>query len=181
MISASLVRSAGSTLVGTDLGLSKIFADGVPPPFSEIVGTPYYLAPEAYYQNYDQKVDLWAAGIVLHMLLTRRPLIEADSLQEAVNVLRPGFDPKPLLNKLAGAPDSSASTPPKVSEKALALLKGLLEPQPVLRIGAADAVDLCKEWATEARRDAKGLVRPTTDTGQCLLAPAPERQSSQDM
>ena len=116
------------------------------------------------------------------MLLTRRPLIEADSLQDAVNVLRPGFDPKPLLNKLAGGPDSSASTSPKVvSEKALALLKGLLEPQPVLRIGAADAVDLCKEWAAEARRGATGPLRPTTDTGQCLLAPAPERQSSQDM
>ena len=136
-LASSAVHAAVRTLV----------ADGVPPPFSEIVGTPYYLAPEAYYQNYDQKVDLWAAGIVLHMLLTRRPLIEADSLQDAVNVLRPGFDPKPLLNKLAGAADSSASTPPKVSEKALALLKGLLEPQPVLRIGASDAVDLCKEWA----------------------------------
>ena len=151
------------TLVGTDLGLSKEFSsDGTM--FSEVVGTPYYLAPEAWYQNYDQKIDLWAAGIVLYML-TRRPLIEADSLQEAVDILRPDFDPKPLLNKLARVPDSSASSSSSqrtISEKALTLLKGLLEPHPRLRIGVDAAADLCKEWAAEARRGAVALDRPPT-------------------
>ena len=152
------------TLVGTDLGLSKEFSsDGTM--FSEVVGTPYYLAPEAWYQNYDQKIDLWAAGIVLYMLLTRRPLIEADSLQEAVDILRPDFDPKPLLDKLARVPESSASSSSSqrtISEKALALLKRLLEPRPRLRIGVDDAADLCKEWAAEARRGAVALDRPPT-------------------
>ena len=43
-------------------------------------------------------------------------------------------------------------------------------------IGAADAVDLCKEWAAEARRDAN---RPGSPDDGHRGVPAPERQSSQ--
>ena len=42
-------------------------------------GTPYYFAPEMINKNYDEKVDVWAVGIMLYELLTNRKFpIQAD-------------------------------------------------------------------------------------------------------
>jgi calcium-dependent protein kinase len=37
---------------------------------SEILGTPFYMAPEIFNGKYDNKVDLWACGILLYELLS---------------------------------------------------------------------------------------------------------------
>ena len=37
---------------------------------SEILGTPFYMAPEIFNGKYDNKVDLWACGVLLYELLS---------------------------------------------------------------------------------------------------------------
>jgi len=46
-----------------------------------VVGTPYYMAPEACQSEpYTSKTDVWALGIILYELCTLRQPFQADNL-----------------------------------------------------------------------------------------------------
>jgi calcium-dependent protein kinase len=54
-----------------DFGLSKIFnRDDT---MNSIVGTLYYMSPEVIRGLYNEKCDLWSAGVILHFMLCGRP------------------------------------------------------------------------------------------------------------
>ena len=38
-----------------------------------LVGTAYYMAPEIFKANYDERCDIWSLGIILFMLVTGEP------------------------------------------------------------------------------------------------------------
>ena len=41
---------------------------------NEFIGSPHYLAPEIVEQKrYDEKVDVWAAGVIIYMMLCGKP------------------------------------------------------------------------------------------------------------
>ena len=55
-----------------DFGLSKIFKNSDHTMFNKC-GTPYYIAPEVLNGYYDEKCDIWSAGVILYILLSGEP------------------------------------------------------------------------------------------------------------
>jgi calcium-dependent protein kinase len=37
------------------------------------LGTPYYIAPEVLLKKYNEKCDIWSAGVILFMMISFRP------------------------------------------------------------------------------------------------------------
>jgi calcium-dependent protein kinase len=60
--------SPDSELRMIDFGLSKHFNEGEVQ--SECVGTPYSVAPEILRGTYNEKIDMWALGVITYLLLS---------------------------------------------------------------------------------------------------------------
>ena len=58
-------------------------------PLTQRIGTPYYIAPEVLCKRYDEKCDIWSAGVILYMMLTYRPPFTGDNEVKVMqNVLK---------------------------------------------------------------------------------------------
>jgi calcium-dependent protein kinase len=74
----------------------------------EKLGTPYYIAPEVLNKNYDNKCDIWSAGVITYILLSGMPPFNGQSDQEIMRKVRQGtfdFDDKVWQNISAKAKD----------------------------------------------------------------------------
>ncbi|XP_068663559.1 phosphoenolpyruvate carboxylase kinase 1-like [Aristolochia californica] len=72
-----------------DFGSADCF--GVGRPLRGIVGTPYYVAPEVVAgREYNEKVDVWSAGVILYIMLAGIPPFYGDSAAEIFEVVLRG-------------------------------------------------------------------------------------------
>lgn len=51
----------------------------------------YYLAPEIIAGSYDQRCDLWSAGVILYILVTAIPPFDGNSDKEIISAVKKGY------------------------------------------------------------------------------------------
>ncbi|KAE9591998.1 putative protein kinase CAMK-CDPK family [Lupinus albus] len=129
-------KKENSPLKAIDFGLSIFFKPGER--FSEIVGSPYYMAPEVLKRNYGPEIDIWSAGVILYILLCGVPPFWAESEQGVAQAI------------LRGLIDFKREPWPSISESAKSLVKQMLEPDPKLRLTAKQVIE--HPWLQNAKK-----------------------------
>ncbi|GAV79333.1 Pkinase domain-containing protein/EF_hand_5 domain-containing protein [Cephalotus follicularis] len=120
-------------LKATDFGLSVFYKPGQA--FCDVVGSPYYVAPEVLLKHYGPEVDVWSAGVILYILLSGVPPFWAET--------EPGIFREILHGKL----DFKSEPWPSISDSAKELIYKMLERDPRKRISAHEV--LCHPWIVD--------------------------------
>ncbi|KAB2037523.1 hypothetical protein E1A91_D03G082800v1 [Gossypium mustelinum] len=125
-----------AALKSIDFGLSVFFKPGEI--FTEIVGSPYYMAPEVLKRNYGREVDVWSAGVILYILLCGVPPFWAETEQGVAQAI------------IRSVIDFKRDPWPKVSENAKDLVRKMLNPDPKRRLTAQEVLD--HPWLQNAKK-----------------------------
>nr|AJP60195.1 calcium-dependent protein kinase [Hevea brasiliensis] len=129
-------KKENSVLKAIDFGLSVFFKPGEK--FAEIVGSPYYMAPEVLRRNYGPEVDVWSAGVILYILLCGVPPFWAETEQGVA------------LAILRGVIDFKREPWPQISDSAKSLVRRMLEPDPKKRLTAQQVLE--HSWLQNANK-----------------------------
>ncbi|XP_057515881.1 calcium-dependent protein kinase 1-like [Amaranthus tricolor] len=119
-----------SPLKTIDFGLSIFFKPGEK--FTDVVGSPYYVAPEVLRKHYGQEADVWSVGVIVYILLSGVPPFWGETEQGIFEQV------------LHGDLDFSSDPWPSISEEAKNLVSGMLVRDPKKRLTAHEV--LCHPW-----------------------------------
>ncbi|XP_010674273.1 calcium-dependent protein kinase SK5 [Beta vulgaris subsp. vulgaris] len=111
-----------SSLKATDFGLSVFYQPG--DTFSDVVGSPFYVAPEVLSKLYGPEADVWSAGVILYILLSGVPPFWAET------------DAGIFRQILKGKVNFETRPWPSISEGAKGLIRKMLERDPRQRLTA---------------------------------------------
>ncbi|XP_055831369.1 calcium-dependent protein kinase 1-like [Solanum dulcamara] len=119
-----------SLLKTIDFGLSIFFKPG--DKFTDVVGSPYYVAPEVLRKRYGPEADVWSAGVIIYILLSGVPPFWAENEQGIFEQV------------LHGDLDFTSDPWPSISEGAKDLMRRMLIRDPRKRLTAHEV--LCHPW-----------------------------------
>ncbi|KAK4391204.1 Calcium-dependent protein kinase [Sesamum angolense] len=116
---------------------------------SDVVGSPYYVAPEVLHKCYGPEADVWSAGVILYILLCGVPPFWAET------------DNGIFRQILKGKIDFESEPWPHLSESAKDLVRKMLTRDPRSRITAHQV--LCHPWIVD------DTVAPDKPLGSAVL------------
>jgi calcium-dependent protein kinase len=96
---------------------------------SKLCGTPLYMAPEVITNDYDEKCDIWSAGVVLYILLSGIPPYYGRNDQQIMDN---------ILKKEVDFGDEAWSF---VSPDAIDLISRMMAKEPEARLSAMEALN----------------------------------------
>lgn len=67
---------------------------------NKLIGTSYYIAPEVLQLDYDQRCDIWSAGVILYILVTAAPPFDGENdkqIMENVKTMKYTFNSKAII------------------------------------------------------------------------------------
>ncbi|XP_010552889.1 PREDICTED: calcium-dependent protein kinase 1 [Tarenaya hassleriana] len=123
-------KEEDSLLKTIDFGLSMFFKPGEI--FNDVVGSPYYVAPEVLRKRYGPEADVWSAGVIVYILLSGVPPFWAETEQGIFEQV------------LHGDLDFTSDPWPSISESAKDLVRKMLVRSPKKRLTAHQV--LCHPW-----------------------------------
>ncbi|CAN1305036.1 Calcium-dependent protein kinase 4 [Linum perenne] len=121
------------SLKAIDFGLSVFFKPGQI--FTDVVGSPYYVAPEVLLKHYGPAADVWTAGVILYILLSGVPPFWAETQQGIFDAV------------LKGHIDFDSDPWPLISDSGKDLIRRMLCKSPKERLTAHEV--LCHPWICE--------------------------------
>ncbi|XP_019460194.1 PREDICTED: calcium-dependent protein kinase 26-like isoform X2 [Lupinus angustifolius] len=121
------------SLKAIDFGLSVFFKPGQV--FTDVVGSPYYVAPEVLLKHYGPEADVWTAGVILYILLSGVPPFWAETQQGIFDAV------------LKGHIDFDSDPWPLISDSGKDLIRKMLCSRPSERLTAHEV--LCHPWICE--------------------------------
>ncbi|KAK4758476.1 hypothetical protein SAY87_019777 [Trapa incisa] len=121
------------SLKAIDFGLSIFFKPGQI--FTDVVGSPYYVAPEVLQKSYGPEADVWTAGVILYILLSGVPPFWAETQQGIFDAVLKGYI------------DFESDPWPLISDSAKDLIRRMLCSLPADRLTAHQV--LCHPWICE--------------------------------
>lgn len=124
-----------ATLKAIDFGLSIFYKPGQY--LSDVVGSPYYVAPEVLHKYYGPESDVWSAGVILYILLCGVPPFWAET------------DSGIFRQILKGKIDFDSEPWPQITDSAKDLIRKMLNRSPRERITAYQV--LCHPWIVDDR------------------------------
>ncbi|XP_057497270.1 calcium-dependent protein kinase 20-like [Actinidia eriantha] len=119
-----------SPLKTIDFGLSVFFRPGET--FTDVVGSPYYVAPEVLRKLYGPECDVWSAGVIIYILLSGVPPFWDETEQGIFEQV------------LKGELDFVSEPWPSISDSAKDLVRRMLVRDPKKRLTAHEV--LCHPW-----------------------------------
>jgi len=119
-------NSKNSPIKATDFGLSAFFETDRT--FTEVVGSPYYVAPEVLRRKYSTACDIHSVGVIMYILLSGSPPFYGNTEQQIFSAVLKGE------LHLQGGPWR------KVSPSAKDLIRKMLVRDPKARLTASEAL-----------------------------------------
>ncbi|KAL6425910.1 hypothetical protein ACFW04_008906 [Cataglyphis niger] len=131
-----------------DFGLAQVVRE----PLYTVCGTPTYVAPEILAETgYGLKIDVWAAGVILYILLCGfPPFVSVENEQEEL-----------FERILSGQYEFTSPYWDTVSDSAKQLISNMLQAQPELRFSAEDVLD--HPWLASFLGGEQTAAATTTD------------------
>ncbi|KAH0464499.1 hypothetical protein IEQ34_007285 [Dendrobium chrysotoxum] len=131
----NILFDSNGCLLLADFGCAALFEKGARS-LKEKVGTPAYAAPEVLDgQNYDEKVDVWSAGVVLYLMLGWTVPFNGESAEEIVAAVKNG-DPVCFPKEFF----------PWISREAEDLIEQMLARDPAMRLSAEQVLILAEAF-----------------------------------